>query len=236
LARKTIAFVDIFGGSWILLIRFDYELRSEHRQRMVRRQDISALLLYCLGYSRIRNLIFRLQLKPVTRMVIFHNIFSEASSNFKANLFFLKQRTNVVGLDEYFSGRLSFNKVNVVITFDDGYKSWLTHAIPALKELGLSATFFVTSGSVGLSKEKEADFMQSNLRLRPDARTISEGLSVSDVKKIVKEGFTLGGHTLNHGHLGEIGDSSLIRAEIIEDKSSLEKMGGIKIEYFAYPF
>jgi peptidoglycan/xylan/chitin deacetylase (PgdA/CDA1 family) len=58
-----------------------------------------------------------------------------------------------VSLDDFFSGRLSAEKINVVITFDDGYKSWVTNVLPALKELELPATFFVSSGFVGLTKE-----------------------------------------------------------------------------------
>ena len=108
---------------------------------MVRRQDLALLLLYYLGYSRIRNLVFRLKQKPVTRIVMFHDILPEASGFFKANLYFLKRHTNVVSLDDFFSGKLSSKKINVVITFDDGYKSWVTLAVPTLKELGYDAVY-----------------------------------------------------------------------------------------------
>jgi len=37
-----------------------------------------------------------------------------------------------------------------VITFDDGHASNLTHALPVLQEFGFSATFFVTSGHIGI--------------------------------------------------------------------------------------
>ena len=69
---------------------------------LIRRQDLSVLLFYYLGYSKIRNFILHLQHKPVARFVIFHDISPEALGCFKANLHFLKQSMNVVSLDDFF--------------------------------------------------------------------------------------------------------------------------------------
>lgn len=203
---------------------------------MVRRQDLALLLLYYLGYSRIRNLVFRLKQKPVTRIVMFHDILPEASGFFKANLYFLKRHTNVVSLDDFFSGKLSSKKINVVITFDDGYKSWVTLAVPTLKELGLPAIFFVTSDFIGLSKEEQDEFALTNLFLTRGPQRMTGGLSLDDMRRIVRDGFAIGGHTLKHLNLGKVRDRAQIRYEIAEDKRILEKATGIKIEYFSYPF
>jgi len=202
---------------------------------MIHRQDLPALFFYYLGYSRVRNLIFRFRREPVTRFVTFHDILPEAFSCFKGNLCFLKLCTNVVSIEDYFSGRLSLDKINVVITFDDGYGSWLTYAVPALKELGLPAIFFVTSGFVGLPEQEEAKFVRSKLALRPGRDRIIRGLAFKDVRRIVEEGFTIGGHTLNHCDLGKVRDSTQVKNEIVDDKKKLEKVTGVKIEYFAYP-
>jgi peptidoglycan/xylan/chitin deacetylase (PgdA/CDA1 family) len=200
------------------------------------RQDLSVLVLYYLGYSKIRNSILRLQRKPVARFVMFHDLPSEELGSFEANLHFLKRSTNVVSLDDFFSGRLSSEKINVVITFDDGYKSWVSNAVPVLRKLKLPATFFLSSGFVGLSKGDEAKFMRSKLFLTPDRRRVTGGLSYEDVRRIVKEGFTIGGHTLNHCNLAELRDSVQVRYEIAEDKMRLEGIIGRRIEHFAYPF
>jgi peptidoglycan/xylan/chitin deacetylase (PgdA/CDA1 family) len=203
---------------------------------LIGRQDLSVLLLYYFGYSRIRNLVLRLQGKPVARFVMFHDLAPAELGLFKANLYFLKRSTNVVSLDEYFSGRLSTEKINVVITFDDGYKSWVSDAVPILKKVGLPATFFVSSGFVGLSKEDESEFMRSKLFLKlGNDRRAKGGLNFEDVRRIAQEGFTIGGHTLNHCNLAEQRDIAQLRYEIIEDKMRLERIIGRKIEYFAYP-
>lgn len=202
---------------------------------LIRRQDISVVLLYYFGYSRIRNIILCLQRKPITRFVTFHDISPDALKYFKVNLYFLKRYTNVLSLDDFFSGKLSSDKINVVITFDDGYKSWITYAVPVLKKLELPAIFFVSSGFVGLSKEREAEFMRSRLFIKSSFQRITGGLSIEDMKKIVEDGFTVGGHTLNHCNLAELHNIAKLRFEIAEDKVRLERLTGRNIEYFAYP-
>lgn len=202
----------------------------------IRRQDFSVLLFYYLGYSRIRNLILRLQRKPVARFVLFHDLLPESLEYFKANLYFLKRCTNVVSLDDYFSGKLSPDKINVVITFDDGFKSWVSNAVPILHELGLSATFFVSSGFIDLSIEVEEEFTRSKLLLKQTPQGTTGCLNTEDVKRIVEEGFTVGGHTLNHCNLAQLRDTVQLRYEIAEDKLRLERLTGTRIDYFSYPF
>ena len=203
---------------------------------MIRRQDIAVLFFFYLGYSRLRNWILRLRRMPVARFVTFHDILSEDLSNFGINIAFLKQHTNVISMDDFFSGRLSFNKINVVISFDDGYRGWLTHAVPVLKEHGLPAIFFVSSGFIGLSKEQEANFALTNLFLTHEPHRITGCLSQGDIRRLVVEGFTIGGHTLKHTNLGKVRNRAQLGYEIAEDKSRLEKAAGAKVDYFSYPF
>jgi peptidoglycan/xylan/chitin deacetylase (PgdA/CDA1 family) len=203
---------------------------------LIRRQDLSVLSLYCLGFSQIRRLAIRLKHQRVASFLTFHDLQSEALEYFEANLSFLKRSMNVVSLDDFFAGRLTTDTINVVITFDDGYKSWITHAVPVLKRLSLPATFFISSGLVGLPTSEEAAFMQSKLLLPLELERKACGLSLQDVKRLVEEGFTVGGHTVNHYNLTKLQDEEQLRYEISEDRVRLQRMTGAKIEYFSYPF
>lgn len=203
----------------------------------MRRQDILVVVLYCLCYSRIRNIIFRLKHDAVVRFVTFHDILPKSIGRFRRNLYFLKNNMNVISFDDYFLNKLSYEKINVVITFDDGVKSWINIAVPILKELELPATFFVSSGFIGLSKKNEQEFIRSNLLLDQTKHSrISSCLDLYDVKMIANEGFTIGGHTVNHRNLAKVHDRNELKYEISEDKSRLEQMVGIDIVYFSYPF
>ena len=190
----------------------------------IRRQDIIVLLVYYLGYSRIINLILRLKRKPISRFVTFHDLLDEEVEYFETKMRFLKESTNVVSLDDYFSGKLSCKKLNVVITFDDGYRSWVTDAIPIMEKLKLPATFFVSSGFIGLSYWEEAEYIQSNLMRKPGKPRTSGGLSFQDLREIGKHGFDIGGHTVNHSNLSKIRDRVKMKHEIIDDKIRLEEI------------
>ena len=202
---------------------------------MIRRQDFGVLFFYYIGFSKIRNLILRLRRKPVARFLAFHDILPEAFSQFRENVRYLKRHADVISIDDYFLGNMPSDRLNVVITFDDGYKSWLTHAVPVLKEFGLPAVFFITSGFIGLRPEEETEFIRSNLCHAQDNPRISGGLTIAEVKKIADEGFVVGGHTQNHLNLGKLEDGAQLRYEIAEDKRRLEEITGRNIEYFAYP-
>jgi peptidoglycan/xylan/chitin deacetylase (PgdA/CDA1 family) len=202
----------------------------------IRKQDIAVLLLHRLGYSKVRNLTLRLRGKSVSRFVTFHDLPPESVELFRAHLQFLKSHTNVVSLDDHFMGRLATDRINVVITFDDGYRSWATSAAPILRDLGLPAAFFVASGFVGLSDERQTAYLRSNLMLPPDSAQRSRGLTVDDLRALAGDGFTIGGHTSNHCDLSVIRDAQVARNEIVEDKRVLEAMTRSAVDYFAYPF
>jgi peptidoglycan/xylan/chitin deacetylase (PgdA/CDA1 family) len=201
----------------------------------IRQQDYATLFLYYIGYSRIRNYIYRLKQKPLTRIVAFHDIWPDELVSFKANLNLLRDHTNVVSLDDFFSSRLSIRKINVVITFDDGYRNWIDYAVPVLKQLGLPAAFFISSGFIGLSTKDEADFIGKNLLDTAGSRRVSGGLSEEGVKFIAKQGFTIGGHTKNHRNMSRLEGVSQARNEVLNDKLRLEQLIGKRISYFAYP-
>ena len=61
---------------------------------------------------------------------------------FKEQLIFLKKNYNIVSLDEILNFEKS-NKLKVCITFDDGYRDNLIHALPILNDLNVPATIYV---------------------------------------------------------------------------------------------
>jgi len=202
----------------------------------IRRQDIAVLIFYYAGYSRLRNRLFRSRGKAVVQFVTFHDIPPGMEKPFENHLRFLKRKTNVISLGDFLDGRVSLRQTNIVITFDDGYRSWATVAAPLLKKWGMPATFFVSSGFVGLSKDEESDFLRSRLYCNPDVQRTTGGLSLQDLRRLADLGFSIGGHTLTHCHLERIRDLAGLKYEIEEDKRRLEAATGREIEFFAYPF
>jgi peptidoglycan/xylan/chitin deacetylase (PgdA/CDA1 family) len=112
------------------------------------------------------------------------------------------------------------------ITFDDGYRDNFEVAAPILKEFGLPATFFVTTGFV---QSETVPFWDKDLPRQPG------WMSWDDVRGLKAQGFDIGCHT--HTHL-DMGTARLeeIRSELRQSRAILEDQIQGAISHFAYPF
>lgn len=108
------------------------------------------------------------------------------------------------------------------LTFDDGYASVYTHALPIISALNIQATVFVTSDWVNEGR---------------DQRRLKNGhpiLNWDQLNEMSKRGFSIGCHTLSHPDLREL-DSSGIRHELADAKAVLEDRLQVPVTGFAYP-
>jgi peptidoglycan/xylan/chitin deacetylase (PgdA/CDA1 family) len=108
----------------------------------------------------------------------------------------------------------------VVITFDDGYRDFYTHAFPVLAERGLRATVFVVSDKTS------------------DERICSDGkdyMTWKEVREIHSHGIQIGSHTATHPELYGL---SLLKVEdeIRQSKETIENELGAPVSSFSYPF
>jgi peptidoglycan/xylan/chitin deacetylase (PgdA/CDA1 family) len=102
----------------------------------------------------------------------------------------------------------------VVITFDDGWLSQYENALPILRELHLTATFFVVSSQVGKG---------------------SMYMGLDEVKALQQAGMTIASHSRTHPELTKISDAQL-RDEVLGSREDLKKMLGVNVDLFAYPY
>ncbi|MGZ4956964.1 MAG: polysaccharide deacetylase family protein [Methylobacter sp.] len=138
-----------------------------------------------------------------------------------------------MSLDDLIAGKLSYTKINVAITFDDGYQSWLSNVSPVLMNLGVTATFFSSSGFIRLWGVEETNFLRNNLKSNLPT---TGAIGVIGLRKLAEAGFAIGGHTINHVDLSVMSDVNEVLNEIGKDKDELELITGAKVDYFAYPF
>jgi len=124
-----------------------------------------------------------------------------------------------ITIDEYeaiVSGTLEPNGREVLITFDDGNKSFYEYALPVLEKYGFPAANFLIwddtlndtrSGSIPVAKAKE-------LVHHPLVR--------------------FGSHSLTHARLTDV-NSAQLREEVIGSKRKLEELLNVSIDHFVYP-
>ena len=102
----------------------------------------------------------------------------------------------------------------LVLTIDDGYRSTLDAALPALRELGMTATVFVVAG-------------RTSLHGRPL-------MDPADWRRLHAEGLELGAHTMTHPMLPALDDAGIER-EALGSKRRIEDAVGAEVTSFAYP-
>ena len=108
----------------------------------------------CTPRNRLLN-----YLDPPVLVLLYHRVTSLLSDpemlavtpdNFRSQMLFLKKNFPVVRFEENWA---KVPKPAVTITFDDGYADNALEALPILEEVGLPATFFVSTGTIGSLKE-----------------------------------------------------------------------------------
>jgi peptidoglycan/xylan/chitin deacetylase (PgdA/CDA1 family) len=110
----------------------------------------------------------------------------------------------------------------VCITFDDGYRSVYTDAVPALRAHGMTATVFLTVGET--SGAPRLPSLQGR-----------EMLAWSEVRELAGAGIALGAHSLAHCDLTRVPPERVER-EMVRSKAVIEDRAGVAVRGFAYPF
>ena len=113
-------------------------------------------------------------------------------------------------VDELAAG--SFREGSVVITFDDGNRSDVVHALPLLHTRGLKATFFITVDNIG----------------NP------EGLDTLMIRDLVQAGMEIGSHGMTHRFLTTLPPDE-VRTECETSREALNGVAGVEIRSFAPP-
>jgi peptidoglycan/xylan/chitin deacetylase (PgdA/CDA1 family) len=109
-----------------------------------------------------------------------------------------------------------------VLTFDDGFRNWLTAAVPLLRRLGVRATFYVCPGLFG-GRHWHLEGEEGRL------------LDESGAQELLEAGMELGSHTMSHPDLRLLDGGELSR-ELEESKSALERLTGRPCRTLAYPY
>ncbi len=110
----------------------------------------------------------------------------------------------------------------VVITFDDGFKDFVTNALPILLEYDATATVFLVTDLIGKSAAWNSN--GANMPL----------MSEDEVRYIKGKGISLGSHTATHANLPLVDQKELER-QIKDSRDALECLGE-SFYSFCYPW
>lgn len=200
------------------------ESRIKHRGR-----DSIIFLSSLLGLTFFYRTFVSLR-RPLVRVLVFHDV--QDKMWFEEIISHLTQHYHCITPEAYVQGKFDMHRINILMTFDDGYASWVTTCLPILSHYGVKAVFFINSGLIDVSENPEAQKRYVHDRLLLSSRNT---LSWEGVKHLSENGHTIGGHTVTHARLSEL-QEHMQREEILCDKVRIEAVLGKDITMFAYPF
>jgi len=168
----------------------------------------------------------------IVPILVYHNLAPQAKGRmilgakaFDEQMRYLKaQGYHVISVKDYVeftSLKRQIPRKSVLLTFDDGFRSFLQYAYPVLKELGFPATLFIYTDYVGAG---------------------SNALSWADLKKLAAEGFDIQSHSKSHGDMvraaGELAAEydRRLESELSQPKAQFQKNLGFTPDILAYPY
>jgi peptidoglycan/xylan/chitin deacetylase (PgdA/CDA1 family) len=107
------------------------------------------------------------------------------------------------------------------IAFDDGLVGVYRHALPILAELGLPATVFAVSGSLGATP--------------PWWDGAARVMTRAELVEVSQAGFRVASHTRTHPRLPGL-EAGAVREELAGSRATLEDLAGTPVDLLAYPF
>ena len=204
------------------------------------KKTVFALYLYC-GYVQLRDAMLALTGRSRTVVLYYHrvgerDVLTKPTDEFRRDLEYLKKNYDCISFSELcerLKSGVRATRRSVVITFDDGYRDNFTAAVPALREAGVTATFFVATGFIDTSREFPHDAKGGREESSQEARFPK--LTWGDLRAMEAEGFEIGSHTVNHANLGKAAGEVIAR-EVTESLAALNSHLGSRPRCFSFPW
>lgn len=182
-----------------------------------------------------------LQNKDSLRVLVYHHIEKKNFNKFYNHLKYLKKEWNFITpsqFENHLRNKKRLKGKNLLLTFDDGFKSNFYVEKEVLKKLNIKCIFFVPSEFIKLnSYKKSKKFLSKNILDNFSEKTNElKNMSVEDIKLLLKRGHVIGSHTKTHASLSKIKSLSKLKKEIIGSKNDLKKLLNVEINHFAFTY
>jgi peptidoglycan/xylan/chitin deacetylase (PgdA/CDA1 family) len=192
-------------------------------------RDTFVFVVNLFGVSFLYRFILRKK-GPLVRVICFHDVADRKW--FEKIVAMLVEEYHIITPAEFKAQAFDEAKINILLTFDDGYQTWIDTCLPLLEKFQLKGIFFVNSGLLDSAhnEQKVAEFFKSRVLISQ-----KKPLTWDGAKMLVRAGHTIGGHTINHVNLASF-EREQAYTEIYEDKKRHEEMLGVSLKEFAFPF
>jgi peptidoglycan/xylan/chitin deacetylase (PgdA/CDA1 family) len=207
------------GKAWMIQDHTGTRTFAEGQEVVIPRKDWNPSGVTPAGYALVPILVYH-NIGPESkgRMVLGAKKFEEQMRYLQAEGY------RVVSLRQFLeatSTRRQLPQKSVVLTFDDGYRSFRQYAEPVLKQLGFTATLFVYLDYVGGGRS---------------------ALSWQDLKELRAAGFDVQAHSKTHSDLrrgateSDVQYAHRMETELGQPLARLRQQIGSSADTVAYPY
>ncbi|OHB47483.1 MAG: hypothetical protein A2106_05275 [Planctomycetes bacterium GWF2_40_8] len=195
-------------------------------------------------YRKMQALLAKEYKKGYVRVLMYHNIPVNNFISFKRQIYYLTSRYKFLTplqFQDFIQGKCHISGINLLLTFDDGFKSNRIVAEKILDPLGIKGIFFVLAEFPELKGEnRRKKFIIKHIYGRnttnPGISSDMKPLTWKDLEYLLSQGHAIGSHSCNHMRLSSIHSQRELYDEIIESGNILERRLGAPVIHFAYPF
>lgn len=165
-----------------------------------------------------------------TRVLVFHHL--DKPKQFDRLLSFIVRKYNVITFDDFLMGNVSHSRLNIILSFDDGYLSWYSKGIEIFSRYNVKPLVFVNSDFIGLDESASFKYCAEKIKTWPE-----KSLSEDELIAISNFGCEVGGHTMRHTDM-TAPDSSIqeMTQNLALDRDNLEGLLQAEVRTFSYPF
>ena len=173
------------------------------------------------------------------RILMFHNIEIKNFQLLESNLKALKKTYNFIDPNKFdMDNNYPKGKKNLLITFDDGFKSNFFFANTVLKKLKIKGIFFIVSDLISSNNYKKKKKVLKNIFPQESFsdKIKFDVMTWSDLRNLEKMGHVIGAHTKSHLRLTDIKSLSILKNQILSPINTFKKNQIKKPIFFAYSF
>lgn len=212
--------------------------------KRVLRHLIKQMLFLCYlgcGWVQLRDALQWLAGRSRIVIVYYHRVgwvdfVSKPAKEFRREVDYLRRNYRCMTMEQMVQLLASDKPIRgkvAVITFDDGYRDNYLVALPVLKQAGVPATFFVSTGYI--SSDRVFPHDHAAQERGQSAREDWGKLSWEELRQMQRAGMEIGSHTVNHADLGSA-DRSTIQRELVGSMQDLQRQLSERPRCFCFPW
>lgn len=135
---------------------------------------------------------------------------------------------------ELITNHIPVNRPTVAFTFDDGFEDCHSSIAPVLESFGTNALFFINPNFADAGEMHNQEYIDNFTGITTDSPGKSP-MSWSQMKDLIRRGFLIGAHTMDH-NIPEHGTETELIYQIKACRQRIEERLEVPCDHFAWPY